>query len=345
MASFASIYRFRWLGFFGALALLGTVPCAYCAGVSSAKTWEKYEKEIELLHKQLTMTPLTLTKTKVGPGEGIVVSCSLVNETKAELIPPQAPAGDDTALGKASQISAERRACHVAWGLRRKDGRAPGSTYKGTLGAGWVQFVSLRPGERHELSQVVDVDKLNLISGECEVVMICYAPTGGKTLFTRTAVFTVDNPKALTPAQIAQKAKTEAEQALTAVKKLASGLRVGELTLSNANVTKGANLIAGCQLSNATAADIELPAEIAHRVLIEQWYVTKVPAGRRRDPYGGAMIAMPSGNSFGAGRVVELNRTITTLELEPGAYEVTLEVKTFPESVIALRKQRFKVVK
>ncbi len=57
------------------------------------------------------------------------------------------------------------------------------------------------------------------------------------------------------------------------------------------------------------------------------------------------MIAMPSGNSFGAGRVVELNRTITTLELEPGAYEVTLEVKTFPESVIALRKQRFKVVK
>lgn len=340
-----SLFRLLPSLLFAVLVFEATVRSANAAEPPAARTWEKYNKEIEVFHRSIELTPLSLSKQLIGAGDAVIVSCSFVNKGNAELIPPLPPApppGSDAPRDRIAQIAVERKICHLAWALRRKDDKASALA----LSNGSVMVASLRPGEKIVVSQIISADNLNLRSGEWDVTLTCIAPTGGKVLFSRTAVLRVANPQALSEGQMAQKRKREVELTSTASRQLLAGLRMGELTLSNQNVVKGAELSASCRLANPSAKDIVVPSELAERVFYEQWYLTKQTVGQgRREPYGGALLPLPGENSFAAGKFMDVSTKISTRELEPGTYEVVLEVKTCDEVLIGTRKQKFKVVK
>lgn len=327
------------------LAFEAAVCLANAAEPPAARTWEKYNKEIEAFHRSIELTPLSLSKQLIGGGDEVVVSCSFVNKGNAELIPPLPPApapGRDAPRDRLAQVAVERKICHLVWTLRRKDDKAPALT----LSNGSVMVASLRPGEKIGLSEIISADKLNLRSGEWDVSLTCIAPTGGKVLFSRTVILRVTNPQALSEGQMAQKRKKDAELASVVSRQLVAGLRMGELTLSNENVAKGAELSASCQLTNPSGKDIIVPPELGEKAFYEQWYLTKQPAPNGRwEPYGFRMLSLPEGNAFAFGKSMDVSTKISTRELELGTYEVVLAVKTCDEVVIGTRKQKFKVVK
>lgn len=314
---------------------------------SSIEEWVKYEKEIENFSRSLTLTPLVLSKARLVPGDVATVHSSLVTRSNRDLVPPSRPApmGQDTTLDRAVRSSDERDVCMQSWSLRRR-----GDKQSVSVRFSKISLPVLRPGEKIDLSLTIAVDALNLASGEWELTLQCIAPTGGKVLFERAIFFTVDNPRSVDKDLAAGKRKKQEDELVAAVsRRLASALRLGELSLSVDSVKKGSYVEVGCKLSNTGKEDvvIAMPPDLSDvHFFYEQWFLTKVPAANaRRDPYGFTMLRTPRENRFDAGASMDIRQKVDTGSLEPGTYEIVLEVRTKPGTLIGMSKKRFKVTR
>lgn len=322
---------------------------APAAEKGSPKAKSNYLKDLEKFQKSLTLSPITLAKTDLKAGDVVKPAAALINQTAEELIVPQAPGESANAHQSLAGL--------IHWSLRRKDGKpvdptvAPDAGKKGArpywLFLGSVSFSRLEPGEKHVLpARDIDVDKFNLASGDYEVTASFVTDDSlNKVIATQVAAFTVDNPNAIPPAQVIQKRKEGQAIWATISRQMATTLRLGEISLSNTNVQKGVSISAGCQLANPTAKDVSVPPESGY-VFGNQWYLTKLPYPRqRREPYASANEHLPDKDRFGAGKSIQISTIISTDDLEPGSYEVAVEINDIAGAVISLRKQRFRVVK
>lgn len=322
---------------------------APAAEKGSLKAKANYLKDLEKFQKSLTLSPITLEKTDLKAGDVVKPTASLINQTAEELIVPQSPGESASAHQSLAGL--------IHWSLRRKDGKpvdptdVPNAGKKGVhpyvLFLGSVSFSGLKPGGKHELPVWdIDVNKLNLASGDYEVTA-SFVTDGSlrKVIATQAAAFTVDNPNAIPAAQVILKRKEEQAIRAAISRQMAATLKLSELTLSNTNVQKGGTLSAGCQLTNPTAKDVSVPPESKY-VLGDQWYLTKLPyPNQQREPYGGGSRDLPDKAGFGAGKSIELSMTVSTNDLEPGSYELAVEVNDIAGVVIGVRKQKFRVVK
>lgn len=316
---------------------------------STIEDWEQYVKAVEKLSKSLTLTPLVLSESKIGPGGIIDVYCSLVSASSKELTMPKRP--PPFVPGAASAITTKNSTqntdfCRQVWGVRRKGGRQMVSS-----SSSGVSFDVIRPGDKMELTNRILYDNLKLSPGEWEVVLSCVSPTGGKILYTRTASFTVVNAKSSASGQDSNKStQSESEIHNAILKKLIPALRLGDVTLSSASVKRGSDLTAGCRLVNSTSKDIEfeLPPGLpsGYFILMENWHVRRLPEENERiQPLGGDNHRAPGGKSFRAGDAIEFKKVVSTADLEPGSYELVLEVRSFTKFYFAQRRQRFRVEK
>jgi hypothetical protein len=342
--------RIRSSAFFWVFFLLAFSVGTHAAEKDSPSAKAKYLKELEKFQKAVTLSPIKLEKAALKAGDVIKPTASLVNQTPEELIVPQAP-GDPLDARK-SMVG------RVHWSLRRKDGKPVDPTDDSSVGKkaskphvlfyGSVALSKLKPGEHHPLPVWdINVTNQNLASGDYEVVLdFTTDEFPFKSLATQVAAFSVDNPNAIPPAQVAQKRKEAQALRLSISRQLMSSLRLGDLSLSNTNVQKGGIITAGCQLRNPTAKDLPIPSEFSKDALTTQWYLTKQPyPNGHREPLGGGLMNLPDENSFGAGKVVEVTCTISTNNLDLGNYEVAVAVTDVANTLIGLRKQKFRVVK
>lgn len=322
----------------------------HAAETPSPRDKARMSSEAQIFYSSLALSSIQLSKTSLGSQDSVLPACSLVNRSSKEIVAPSS--GEQSG-------SLRESVGMVEWALRRKDGK-PFASYGYGYGTnregqfilfrGIVVISTLKPGEAHKLpAWEIDVTKLNLASGSCEIT-VQFIPISSVRTFPKLVAgpvgFTVDNPLALTPAQVAQKRKDEMARRATLSRQVLSALRLSEMTLSISTIPKGGTLSAACRLSNPSDKNLVIPEEFSKQALCEQWYLTKQPAkGGVRDPYGGGLLSLPEEGSFGAGKSMDISLNISTSQLEIGTYEVAVEVTDVSNAVIGLRKQKFKVVK
>lgn len=355
-----SALRAAWL----LLALLATqAPFASAASNASAKSADpkeqaRYARDIEQMWKSIELSPIKFDKPLLQPGDVVKPVCEVTNNTSASVTVPPPPGSQSGAIGYS--------VAGIEWTLRRLDGKAldsPGPGY-GAAAVDAKSFCLFRgsitqqglfaPGQSVRVPVWdVDVTKHNLASGKYELAVNCFVPDAGykKVIAKKAVVFEVDNPSAKTPEEIKREAAELAARRKAVSKSIQGALKLGELLLSNTSVSRGTTFNVQLKLSNVSKADVVIPVDtMGKEPFTQQWYLTKVPFSGPRDPSGGHIFAVgtpdPSGNLvIAAGEVRDIENSQATDDLEPGTYEVAVEITDASGASLGLRKQKFRVTK
>lgn len=342
--------RFLWL----ALALVSSAFAATprSGATVSADDRERYALEVESMWKSIELTPIQMDRVLLLPGDVVRPFCSVVNTSGASVAVPPMPGAKS---GETLCMLA-----YVEWTIRRLDGKALTCTGPGygsavvdrksfCLFRGMIYFRNpdrmIVPG----LSQLVpawevDVIKHDLASGEYELALNCSVPDAGwrRLVAKQAIIFNVDNSPA---------GRAAATQRRVVSGLLQGSVKLGDLVLSDSSVARGGSLEAEVKLINATPAAITLPVDnLRGAPFTQKWYLTRFPYSGYRNTL--SCRSFMGGTKDESGKLVldpgvfgVASEKPSTDKLEPGTYEIAVELLDASGAQLGTRMRKFDVTK
>lgn len=304
------------------------------------------ERELDQLCKALKISPITLDRPVVKAGEQLAASCVLENISGADVtlpLSPGAPAGTVPRFGG------------DGWHLRYLDagGKAGEREY---IWGSLIPSRVVKQGEKLAAYCHIDPSAQNLRTGNYELT-VDFSFSGGKladgavvqgrVIGQASARFRVENPNRIADDVIAKQRKQEAADLAAKVKAFYGAAILQPLELSARTVKQGASVEVFSSLKNTSRS--EVPCDWVDPVGKVQWYVDKVeggsvPSGDQRKPHAGDVVDIPARKLL-PGQLCQIKTLVPTADLEPGTYEVCLEIQDSTGKLLSSRKTRFKVTK
>lgn len=333
------------------------IPCIFLAAtlispgrltaLDDSKRAASYNAEMTRIYKSLSVTPLVLDKNTVNSGEVLKGASSLhVAPGSNFVVPPALGTSEDSILG------------YEDWFIRRVDGpkKETRSRRHGLI----VRKRELVGGDELKLdfwAGEVDPKAENLMSGKYELT-VEFTGTNRKVIGSSSAVFLVNNPDYLDPADLAKQRKRRQDKLALHAKQIFGSLQMKEIVIESETVKRGTSVKVGGGLLNTSKSDIILPDDdetfdhVGRRGNTDknsaiigwyQWTVSRAGGGENQGA-GGSVFTMPDGAVFPSGHNMEIDNFVATKDLKSGQYEVQLTITDCSGKLFGVKKKKFKVI-
>jgi hypothetical protein len=305
------------------------------------------QASLNIIYKYLKLSPVTLDKPILGPGQTIKATAAFVSSASKEMEVPELSKGFS---GGGHIIGT------MAWYVKRLDKpvatKKGASTFGDRSGLTFVarmskivpgantQLESLNEPGTHPLAHTLDLKRLALLSGEYELTLVFT----GVTKFTLTSAtrFKVDNPSQVAASSGQGRANDGDNGTDQAGKDFYALFTYGKIEIASEKVRLGLPFTAMCKMTAGTTTPVNIPANIGKNYraigtgtvigIADYYFLRKGETKPFHLGFTSIESKLPGQIMPGETFDCLLDVNADKFKLLPGPYELILEIRGLPLS-------------